>query len=870
MTDKSPMLPANPVRRLKARTLVRRIISSISCSLRASSFGLLSPFVTRHSSFLPFAFVAFTASAATLTPQTNVLGPTPTLLACNAGHFFPGSNTRDWWRYSGVNGARLFISPSTIEPSDDFKPIGDGVSSAATFLARRAALRADPLNTNYINWPYFTNRYESTSSPLVFGYALRELRRLGVESCAQITVSLSRFTIAGDADWAGKWEVWQHFYAQSFYLAREYGVQRFQMFNEPNHSNAGGLTLAEFLQRLQLCSDAAQCAIADVNRLYGRSLTPLILAPVTAGSADGSYAGWGESVVTNRHLNFLGDYDPVFWLAHKYDYHQYNSTPASFGSSLASLRSRLATAMDPEPAFPVAISEFNVHTAATFDTLTETLDSPSKYSRFGAIAVNLAQQGCDEFYAFKFSQTFSDGTVKKNGLHYVDNDHAPYNIGGVTQAGEVWRLFAKAAATGGSRLSVSKGTGTENLDVLATHHAGLGRRALLLVNNTTSPVELVLNLNPWNLPAGQRVCVAEVSEDCLGAGRFWTNLNPGQTLSGSLPTNSVWLFTAPTRALGPVQTLIASDDAMVKDGSNRNVNYGASTSLWVKNNATNANARNVTFLKFQVPTLHAPDLQFAVLRLWASAINGGSVRAHVFGLTNSNWSQTTLKWANAPNLLQNIAPGSAYTNNVVTGAGDSALLLGQLAARGGTASEKTLDVMDFVRANAGREITFLISRDVRFAGDAQDTDGLDFISLEGSPTRGPRLDLVRLLDADGDGLSDDAERTTFQTDPTRADTDGDAAGDGDEVQAGTNPRDPASALRLSAQLHLPDGVKLGWATVSNRAYRLFRGQAWPGAAWLEVFSGRAIGPQMQWFEGWTNTAPPPGRACYRVLVEPLP
>ena len=43
-------------------------------------------------------------------------------------------------------------------------PVGDGVNSQATFLARKAALRADPLNLSYINWAgssVFSNRYEN-------------------------------------------------------------------------------------------------------------------------------------------------------------------------------------------------------------------------------------------------------------------------------------------------------------------------------------------------------------------------------------------------------------------------------------------------------------------------------------------------------------------------------------------------------------------------------------------------------------------------------------------------------------------------------------------------------------------------------------
>jgi hypothetical protein len=837
--------------------------------------------------------LAASACAATLTVQTNVLGPTPTLVGFNSGHFHPGSNTRDWWRYSGVNGARLFISPGSIESSDDFPPRGDGVASEADFLARRTALRAQPLDTNYINWPYFTNRYENTNTALVFGHALRELRELGVESCAQITVSLSRFPITSATDWAGRWELWQHFYAQSFHLARAFGVRRFQMFNEPNHANADGLTIPDFLLRLQLCSDAAQCALTDVNRLEGTALAPLILAPATAGSADGSYVGWGESAVTNLQVNLLGQPAPAWQLIHKYDYHQYNSTPASFGSSLASLRQRLATALPVGPTLPVAISEFNVHTAATFDAMTETLDTPAKYSRFGAIAVNLAQQGCDELYAFKFSQTYSDGSVKKNGLHYVDNDHAPYNIGGITQAGEIWRLFAQAAQPAGSRLAVTRGTGAETLDVLATHLPATRRHALLAVNNTTTPTGLTLNLQPWNLPAGQRVLVAEVSEGCYGAGRLWTNLAPGQLLTGTLPANGTWLLSAPTRLLGQPVTLVATDDAMVKDGANRTVNYGASASLWVKNHSTNANARNVSFLKFTVPALHPPDLEFAVLRLWASAINGGGpVRAHVYGLTNAAWSQSALRWSGAPNLGQHVPPGTSYTNNFVTGAGESAFLLGQVVASGASPTEKLLDVTGFVRAHAGWPITFLVAREVRFAGDAEDNDGLNFISLEGAAGRGPRLDLVRLLDTDSDGLSDDAETGAFHTDPARADTDRDGLGDGaevlthgtdptrpdtdgdgltdgDEVAAGTDPLDPDSCFRILAFApQPPEGARLEWSAVSNRLYRVQRSPAVSHELWSEVFAGIATNSRMACFDPWSNApAPGTGPLFFRILVE---
>jgi hypothetical protein len=50
----------------------------------------------------------------------------------------------------------------------------------------------------------------------------------------------------------------------------------------------------------------------------------------------------------------------------------------------------------------------------------------------------------------------------------------------------------------------------------------------------------------------------------------------------------------------------------------------------------------------------------------------------------------------------------------------------------------------------------------------------------------------RRADSDGDGLSDGAEVQTYRTNPLRADTDGDGFSDGIEIAAGTDPNDPLS------------------------------------------------------------------------------
>ena len=82
-------------------------------------------------------------SAGTLTVRDVNLGPTPNLLAYNAGHFHPGSNTKEWWRYAGVSGARVFLTATLIEPEDDIPGRGDGVTNQPR--SSRAARRCAPI-----------------------------------------------------------------------------------------------------------------------------------------------------------------------------------------------------------------------------------------------------------------------------------------------------------------------------------------------------------------------------------------------------------------------------------------------------------------------------------------------------------------------------------------------------------------------------------------------------------------------------------------------------------------------------------------------------------------------------------------------------
>lgn len=822
---------------------------------------------------LALSFTPLVAVGGEVELTATVIGPTPEILAYNSGHFFPGSNTHDWWRYARVNGARFFVSPTEIEPEDDIPGRGDGVTTQASFVARRSALSADPLNPSFIDWPDFEDEFanntlgnSSSGNRIRVDAALEKLGGLGIDSLIQITLSEKTFPIADGGDWAGKWELWQHFYAQAFHLARHHDVTRFQMYNEPDHPNAQGLTPENWLMRLQLASDAAQLAIADVNRLYQKSLSPLIYGPVSAGTA---YEDWGKLAIDNRHVNFLGQSDPDFLLLHRYDYHKYNSSPSRFGSALATLQADIAMDMAPEATLPTAITEFNVHTNGTYQTMPETPDDPGKFSRFGAICINLAANNEAELYCFKFSLTKQLGSnygVKKNGMHYVQNEAAPYDIGGATGSAEVWRLFNKALAPGGQRLATNEGAGGagDALEVIATHDAGSGNYYVLSANDSDRAVALTLDTSLWNLPAGARYLLEEVSTERLGSGRAWQTSLSGTSFSQ--PARSVWLFTIPDSAQQAEVILSPSANAMVVDGSNAETNYGNVSTILVRNEPTTPNQRAVAFTKFNLPVIHLPDIQLATLHFPARTRSSTSdIQAHVYGSADDSWDASQLTWNNAPHLLKNRPAGVTIADRVVTGQGENLFIQGQVLVRQPSERTQIFEVTDFLRKQVDGEASFLVSQDPRWdvalpelsEGDPQ-LDGL----LIG--TSGLQLRLSLLADSDRDGISDHAETTFFMTDPGVADSDNDGQDDGVEIFAGSDPGDAASLFGVSTFTAQADGgLLLTWDSIPHRTYVVEHSATLQSGDWETIHSASGTGGPLSF-----SSAPGAGnsRGFYRIKI----
>jgi len=728
-------------------------------SVRASALLVLAGLVTAAVAVLMPAG-AQAATPAAVTVGATVVGPTP-VLGYNIAHGMATSNAADWWRYSGVEAARVFLSASDIEPVDDLSPVGDGVTGRAGFEARRSALRANAaspsaaLDGQYVNWSAFTSAYGTVATGnnrFAVSSWFPQLRAMGVDILVNITASPSRFPLTGSTDYGNLWELWQHYYAQAFSLSRDHDVARFSMFNEPNGWTPA-ITVEDWALRLRVASDAIESAVADMNARYGRSLSAQVFAPNTANGAtkyDDVAAGdyWGRTAVTQRSWNIWAE--PVTGRRNLqvYNYQKYSMSAADYGTDYDALAAKIAADLPAgEPMFPLALTEFNVRTGSNYDARTETADSPSDYSALGANAVTLAAKGASRLYLFKFGMTDRSGgtyPVAKNGTHYVQNATTGVNnYGGAAGTAEAYRLFVKASGAGRNRLAATSTLGA-TVAVQATRDPSGGPVWVYLANTGTSAVNVDVDVSALGVADGSLAVTEEVSTTARGAVVRTATVTGGRLAVASMPAQSVWLISVYAGVGTTVTSVDADADAVLGDGTGRTTPGAATNPLVARADGTTA-GRKVSVLRFPVPTSWTPD-QRVLLSLTASTTAGTTpIAAHVYGLHDDSWSEATVTFASLTSALrQNVGAGNVIANNVVADQGGTTRIVGQVMANSTTATEKLLDVTDFVKGQTDGYASFLLVQDHRWdvklpeltTGDTQPA-GLRVVSREGA-TR-PRL-----------------------------------------------------------------------------------------------------------------------------------
>ena len=134
-------------------------------------------------------------------------------------------------------------------------------------------------------------------------------------------------------------------------------------------------------------------------------------------------------------------------------------------------------------------------------------------------------------------------------MHYLANSTSPYNVGGITKAGEVYRLFNKAFASGRTRLDTVKSSGLASYEIHTAYDPLRKRYHVFSANDTSQAFTMDLVFTNTTVPVGNRVLVEEVSESYSGTTRLWTTLPASRIVNAPTQTsNSVWLVTACTES----------------------------------------------------------------------------------------------------------------------------------------------------------------------------------------------------------------------------------------------------------------------------------------------------------------------------------
>jgi len=633
---------------------------------------------------------------------------TPSVIGYNIGHFNETSNVISWLNYSDPNGIRFNITASVIEPNIT---ADNTVINLTEFQNKKNLVRGvkDSSNT-YINWQSFKDNYNqinlNSANYFSYAYLLDFLSDRSLEKLINIDASINTFPITNDNDWIGKWSLWRHFYAQAFILSRDYDANHFSMFNEPNVT-LNALTEENWFIRYLICSDAIQSAIQDVNLTYSKNIKVNISSPVTANGAtkyNGPTDFWGSKAVLNRRLRIDGSTDRGWKNLHTYSYNKYNADFQNYITDLLILKNFIAIDTYGDTFFDdkinIELSEFNVRTAENYDSIIENrnLDKNTDFPALGTNFIGLTLNNVEKIYTFKFAQTLDnalDYKHKKNGTHYVQNNF-PYNYGGITKGGEVFRLYKKCA--GIKREVLDHYIYTENYLTNIVYFLTKDDKNyyIFAVNEFEQSQILSPNFNFIDIRSNIAY-IEEVSDTSNGEVKYLSNFSNKSLAYNSMPPKSVWAVTIPIKKV-EINYIGALQNATVTDGASKNIVESISNKLTVRSDGTQDN-RKISLIKFTFPNEYKTNSCSVLLELNVSTT--GIMQQGVTGVQSNvynvgtGWNQSTATFSNLNSILkQDVPTGILIENNVVTGYSG---ILGQITSTGTFFNVTYLDVTKAVK-----------------------------------------------------------------------------------------------------------------------------------------------------------------------------
>ena len=251
----------------------------------------------------------------------------------------------------------------------------------------------------------------------------------------------------------------------------------------------------------------------------------------------------------------------------------------------------------------------------------------------------------------------------------------------------------------------------------------------------------------------------------------------------------------------------------------------------------------------------------------ANAMAAGALAAIIYNNVSGSFQGTLQNpgnWIPAVSIsqadgqtLQSLTPALGTVINVVDQINSYELLDGTSMAAPHVSGAVAFAAMNFPAETVAQRIQRVLANVDSVAG------------LQGLVITGGRLNLLRIVDTDLNGLPDWWEQSYFGHllgTQASADADGDGASNLAEWIAGTNPTNAASCLRLlTPSVTSSNTLLIQWASVAGKSYSLERATNWLTGFSTIVRSNIAATPPINSEPG--NAVLPSQPQYYRILVE---
>lgn len=671
---------------------------------------------------------------AIVTPLPMVIGHTMPWVGARASTFDPDSNEAAWLGYIRPNAVRTWNGASIFNKY--VQKSFPSIKTLEDFEKLKAAVRLDPEGSELMKWEDFMKSKSHADALYEYGV----LKKFGITVVNQ----------TGPKDWPDDWgnnfKNWLMTYMATYYLAKHYDVEIHQYGNEPDS------LLAQFSDeiialKLQLVSDAVHCAIDDVNQRFNKTLKAQYSAPVLASSPLGRAA---RVMMRSLRTDYRGksmDRDLVQY----FNRHRYNNRPRQNVEEIDATNRMMLEESATGKALPQIFTELNYSTGGNWSRpqINVTSDSPAVFcslaSIWGQMMATQKVQGIFLFKLYAPSNQWSN-TVCYEFVKESDSQKARYagkgdkaDVGYSTKNAEILRMFSEGFSNDRPLLK----TGIECADMhfqAYTSFDPLNETYHLwtVQANDTSNYEVELDLTKLDVSPGARVVIREVSDGAFGEVIFQGPLPASRKLRLLQPKESAWLVSMPKDAGSAPKDYAPIADTTVRQGSFVGSNYGDKPTLRVQRHSQPDN-NHVSFIKFRIDDIPKDGIHKALLRVHGKRLSeydfDDSFVFRVYGMIEDDWKELEMSAENAPGICKTVSAVRRGVSSI------EAPPVGHMSFAN-KAGFSEIDVTHFVKDHKGRELTFLLIRELKLPDENTDFDGAELDSREGNASLAPRLQII--------------------------------------------------------------------------------------------------------------------------------